>query len=954
VSLNESANQLKVSLDIFKRDSNNNIIERSQLLEVDLIEAYLSGAGTYNDYRLGFRPVADVLRIVAEVEANSVPVVRGVVPGTSDNLGDDSIIKIKTVSQGETLYVEDVDYKLINQSQIDWSVTSVGEEGREPAPGTTYYVSFIYTQPLAKDIDYKLNTNTDSIEFIGNTPGTNLNFTVDYSYYLGVGGVLYLDYKGDILYSLGNPAVNPVSPSVEEDVLVLATFKLFLDRVEIVNKECKVIKFKEINQIVNQVNTNVNLLGELELDNKATSIAYQEIQDLPLGLFTDSLKSLKKIDIENSTATISVASQGITAGYLHKDVGLKYVEGGVINNNLYITLPFSSTSFKSNERATKTRRVKASPNYIKAGRMNLSCNQMFLNKNIKVLNPCDYLANITSLLARISNNKTKLLSDVSQNNQSLFSSIADKIVSSIRNGVPANFTNDNNSNTFLNFISSQPRASNIEIEVRVSGLKPKSDGYELFFSGQKIPDFTLLENTQLSLTTFGTLKASDRGEIAVKFDLLSKNLKGDIRVGTHLIELKSSVSQGYAASNFYVNNNLATQIVISALRNWNIEYSSNVTEKFNIPFHVENEAFSQSEYQNYYDSINQVFTVLDYTYLTSIDLKLKSMDINYPLVVKVRTASLFSPEFDIYSLGYTNNYNPSNSGLIRTRFNLLNPILLSPGKKYCISLESLGEGFEIFTSELGEEDLFTGGKVGSQIFNSDTLYLSEDGKSLNASDKEDINYQLNKAIFPIDTSEEINLGTYGVSDGFSFITSFCLNLRDIIIPSTSIIYKYKIDDNEWVDFSPNQVYCLSSEGQRLYIKAILSSSNVNLSPAIISKGASISLYQNNKSSYITSKIVDYKEEYNNITINFEYVENNNNIKVYYNNGQNDLWYALTKDAASIKAIDEGNKIFSSSWKGVVNQNNLNPSTQFRYKIEFTNQDSAVSSTTLRNIISYVY
>lgn len=68
----------------------------------------------------------------------TVNVVHGAFAGVADPLPDTSVISVESISQGATTYVSGTSWTL-NAGQIDWS-----PDGPEPAPGTTYEVTYQY------------------------------------------------------------------------------------------------------------------------------------------------------------------------------------------------------------------------------------------------------------------------------------------------------------------------------------------------------------------------------------------------------------------------------------------------------------------------------------------------------------------------------------------------------------------------------------------------------------------------------------------------------------------------------------------------------------------------------------------------------------------------------------------------------------------------------------------
>ncbi|NPB03603.1 MAG: DUF4815 domain-containing protein [Thermotogae bacterium] len=100
-----------------------------------------------NESHLGYttQVLADV--IVTEV------VTRGTVPGGSDVLSHTPVLEILSVTQGGTTFTEGVDF-FLDGNAINWS-----PGGNEPAPGSSYTVTYVYRMELEKGVHYKDGSN---------------------------------------------------------------------------------------------------------------------------------------------------------------------------------------------------------------------------------------------------------------------------------------------------------------------------------------------------------------------------------------------------------------------------------------------------------------------------------------------------------------------------------------------------------------------------------------------------------------------------------------------------------------------------------------------------------------------------------------------------------------------------------------------------------------------------
>jgi hypothetical protein len=91
---------------------------------------------------LNYAPLAEVISVDATVQ-KTANITHGSYNGALDPLPATSIVDIIQVKQGGTIYVKNTDYKL-TAGQVDWSPS-----GAEPAPGSTYEVTYRHMTKLA-------------------------------------------------------------------------------------------------------------------------------------------------------------------------------------------------------------------------------------------------------------------------------------------------------------------------------------------------------------------------------------------------------------------------------------------------------------------------------------------------------------------------------------------------------------------------------------------------------------------------------------------------------------------------------------------------------------------------------------------------------------------------------------------------------------------------------------
>lgn len=916
-SLSTEANEIRI--DIYSKvdgiPSNN--------LVVDVPTANLNGASRNTDFQLGFRPVKEIINLVADVEENQRPIVRGTVPGTADVLGDDSVITILSVVQGTTTYVEGEDYELIRQSEIQW----LG--GDEPNPGTTYYVTYIYTQPLAKDRDYILDSNTDSIIFIGRTPARNYTFRVSYSYFLAREGIVYLDSNGLINYVISSASRDPISPDPSDDVLPLAKFRLFKDRVELTNYSCKAFKFDELRDLIKLTKTNVINLSNLKLSNQAFLSAVKQINQDPIDAKSNNYTSTDLVNLDKSDFSFSFISNLITTDFNYFDVALNYsdevgtIEVDVANRDFSLSLDYTDFLLVEQTKSTKAITVnKITPANKKRGHLYLSNQYYFFNKHLKSVIPCDYIVANTSLSLR-QTASSNYIRETTQLVENQLLSVLEEVADNNLFGLPT-ITVEEDFNEILTLASNTGTNSNNRIYVVVEDLPPLSDGYRLFVGGQQVTSFTLTNGTTSSLTIPNAMRATAEGTLSFNFTL------PDLGYGAHTIEV--STITGYAKSSIYIFNNLLNQTLFTAAKQFNLPIATGFKYEESLPVVKGDNPIQQlvinnqflnpgaipsitsqitEEFIDYLEPIHQSFSVPIYCYLNKISLKFKSVSNSGNIKLLVREVVNRIPSRHIYGVARIQTLNLSPVASVWSDFILDYPILLSPLKEYCFSILAEDEEFEIYVSTINERDIITNELIGDQLYIDGDLYQSEDGLRFKRVEETDLTYRLYINEFDINQQLTVDLGTYDlttINPTNPSFNSFCLNARDLQPLDTEIIYEYRDNTGLWKTLDPNLVVCLAQTQSQVAIRAQLSTTNRFVSPRLQLQHASVSFYDTKDSGFIIVKPEKLSSNFNNAAL---YITVLDDAAISYTVEFNDKfyesisWIEMIKDTNYVNVIDAG-------------------------------------------------
>lgn len=953
--------------------ADNTLVSNASNVTVNIPSQTLSEPISNSTYQLRFRPVQKINRLVANLQA-TVTITRNE-NSLEDNLGDDSVVRILQVSQtvGSTTTVFSPANYFATQSGISWRSTA----SAVPANGTAYQVVFIYTEPLAQGTDFILNTNTDTIEFIGRTPAVNDIFTVDYSFSLSKAGVVTLDKDGNINYALSAAAKNPTVPSVPDSKLPLASFILSANGIRLTQLDCRRQTVADLYDLAEKIKRNTLNNQILKADIATLNNAVAEGNN-PIGVYTEPILNLEKINLRKSNAAIVPGVQGFMSNYSRKESRVNYLPGtstatfvdSNVGTDLYAVLPYTEVKFFSQPRSTKTREVTTIPSSInKRSRLYVNKPYIFLTdesteryegttilRNRNKLSPCDPITRSGNFFIA-NEDQSQLIQDITTNVRNILGPYATPIIQSFETGVPTVLANTQEESNFLAKAYNDIKVRPIEIELVAEGLPPKAKAFKVYVNGEPWYNYTLRAGTPPSIGNPIDVDAG-RPPITDGFEIkedgtaeLGLTLPAGLPTGTHTIEIKRE-GLGYCKANIQCFNTLINHLVLTPLRAWNatpITTSASeprpvipadafsedlnllgIDPTLNINVIDNTVSFSpttETAFPTKHFTVNQTFVPNEDYFITRVDLKVSAaptgpnnnlgvflVDTNQQIPIKqVRGAALPPSNYNITNLS---NGNPG----LYTSFSFPTPQYVRRSNRYSISLESYVEAntpsnFFVYSAVADDVDIPTNSIIGEQLFIDGQLLTSPDGSSINAETKEDLTMDMYRADFVNEAM--VDLGVYSTTGGINF---FCYNTRDIIPLGTEVIYEYQVNGTtEWIAFRPNTVVCLSTDVGGILIRATLKSNFRNLTPMLLVNGSSVTMYNTSNNSDIISNQVTYPVPYTKITIILDYIKPpNTDITVYYspNDGyayQGTEWELMPEVTGSTIILDQALQIYRTTY-----------------------------------------
>lgn len=210
---------------------------------------------------LNYKPLDSIQDVVITAE-KTVTVTRGAFAGGTDALPDTSVLSIQSVVQGGTTYVATTDYALVGDT-ISWVPA-----GAEPAPGSTYTVTYRY---LTSVTPTSVNLAAGTFQVTGAVSGTLV--LVDYRWKLPRTDVLALNQVGEVIRIKGvSSRFGSPRPVVPGNLLALATIANAWGQTPAVNNDAiRVTDMGELRKVREAIGELYGLIAQERLKNDISS-----------------------------------------------------------------------------------------------------------------------------------------------------------------------------------------------------------------------------------------------------------------------------------------------------------------------------------------------------------------------------------------------------------------------------------------------------------------------------------------------------------------------------------------------------------------------------------------------------------------------------------------------------------------------------------------------------------
>jgi len=259
-------------------------------------------------YSVRHAPIRKVFRVSGEKTEVNLAMTHGAFAGANDELPAQfqPVLSISSITQGATTFVQGTDYSLVNDT-IYWL-----NGGSEPAPSSTYYITFNYQYTetegaFTSDNAYSNGDISDDklkIYLHGFSVGSQIQY--DYDFVLTRIDTVYIDSQGNLGSIKGIPSEDsPVPPENDiEKTLKIAEIKLSGDKDPVISLTSnRTFKMSDIQLILDSVRDNDYNLGRISLE---LDLVRKQPGASLKGQFVDAFNDddYRDLGLENTAMTV--------------------------------------------------------------------------------------------------------------------------------------------------------------------------------------------------------------------------------------------------------------------------------------------------------------------------------------------------------------------------------------------------------------------------------------------------------------------------------------------------------------------------------------------------------------------------------------------------------------------------------------------------------------------------
>ena len=787
------------------------------------------------------------------------------------DLKNTPVADIQSVSSGDTTYIKNVDYRLYN-NMIVWI-------GTTPTSGTNFTVNYTYKKALVKNTDYTVSTsnNVTNITITNTSIALNSEVLIDYSYYLARCDTICIDSEGTpiVIKGVEGDLDDCVAPRVDDlsylsigTILVQPNSLLYT----VTNDTVRVSTMRRIQNAIERLD---NLEYNIALTTLDQEILAQENTEQLRGLFTEAFVNFDRADLTHEDTTYSIiASDGIACP-VAQDTAHNLSLANHPNNSYGMigdvyTLPYTTQVALSQDATTGTMLVNPYQAFDPIMTINITPSvDSWINEVVTYDNQV--------ITRRVNHAWWSDYYRATGGSNGMWA----------QTGHTTNIDRVTSERTSIVSEKVDLYMRQRDVKVVSTTFPPTCDNVRCLFNGIAVSLTPL--NSTLRGTSSGSVRPDANGLIEASFKVPSK-----VPCGTVEVELYDGNLRGFAQ---YKASGLTRNI-----------RKTIITERVS---HV------------YVDPLAQTFSFNRDTILTGVDLYFQAKD-DEPMIVQVRNVELGLPGKIIYAETSVpaSKINISNNGTAVTHVDFPNIVQCEKDVEYCFIIMTTSPVLNTFIAELGEKTLDGKAYVTSNPYTAGVLLSSSNASTWTPHQSMDLKFKLYRADFS--SVGELNFANITMNNADRLLYAID-TLRGVY--TNAIVYA-NINNEGYSVVQPWSLYDLTKHATSCEIKIALSTEDSYLSPFVNRDSAQlISFVSDNKLTYI-SKNISLDAECQELKV-FCNVSSNTNVttKMYYaTDSIGESWVELTAPKEYVVDVDTKQLEFKKDGLTINN---------FRIKIECT-------------------
>lgn len=819
-------------------------------------------------YALNNSYIDKIKKVVAIVQETQ-KITRGSIIGGIDYLPLSPVVEVVSVKQGDTVFTQDTDFRLLNDG-IDWSIGS-----NAPDPGTSYEVVWNYNKTMVKEVDYildnDLETNIGYVRFLdgGDKPVDGSTFLANYDFTLCRRDTVSLDKDGNAIVTEGQPDIlrTVESPSVDaQSVLVLGStlLKPNSDEVVIINNNTQTIPMLDLYKMLERINALEYNQSITDLDNEA---AEGENATELMGVFTDGFLGMSKADVYHSewTASIDLDNQELTLPFETSVSTLVVDEANSFNAgkfNRLLTAPYTEINLFSQPLATGSLRVNSYNAFPKRPAVKLQPEvDNWIDEREVVIQGGTKTKSVT--LRRWWYHKGE---SWAAQEKALWQSygLADGGASLGWNSATVT-TKKSVVSSILDQAIMYMRQNSVNVTIQ--NLEPFVDNLTATFDGMAISLNPL--QTKYQGSTAGTLKADANGVARGHFKIPANTLCGTRELKVYPVNTPSlSGSANYTANG---------RMITTTKTVWTEVVKLNPT-----------------------DPLAQSFQFDMDQYLTAVGIYFLDKDTVEPITVQVRNMVNGYPGTTCYAekVIQPSEIKTSNTAGIETKVVFDDPVYCNAGEQYCFTVLSNSDIDSLWIAETTKTDIASGQQISKNPYLNGTLFSSSNALTWTAHQSSDMKFNLYGAKF-----ETRGGAIFQLVENLN-IDRLMIASEESIPTGCSISWQYSINEGAWNPIETYDDRELTELAETVRIKVEITA-NSYTSPAIALDSLILCGFANLMNGVYISKNVYVEDGYNNIKQVVDlHIPANTNINMYYaTDTDGEEWHSLTNTSTVQKSSE---------------------------------------------------